>query len=272
MTKDFSYLNLNQSITEIDHKYGENVHLISTPYLMSLLTHLCHPSIFQPQMHRLMTAIYDSLFENFINRYISKVSITTPTRMQSFHKEGIYCGEVIDEKTKIVTIDIARAGTFPSHVAFEMFHNFLSHENIRQDHFYMNRKTDEQGRVIGVDVSGSKIGGGVDQAYVLIPDPMGATGGSMCHVVNHYKKNVQGKAKAFIAFHLIVTPEYLKRVKTEHPDLIVFAVRLDRGLSSAEVLNTMPGTHWEKERGLNDIHYIVPGGGGIGELLNNSPK
>ena len=27
---------------------------------------------------------------------------------------------------------------------------------------------------------------------------------------------------------------------------------------------------WEKERGLDDKQYIVPGGGGFGEIMNNA--
>ena len=49
-----------------------------------------------------------------------------------------------------------------------------------------------------------------------------------------------------------------------------YALRLDRGLSPAEVFGTEPGTHWDKERGLDDRQYIVPGGGGFGEIMNNA--
>ena len=52
--------------------------------------------------------------------------------------------------------------------------------------------------------------------------------------------------------------------------LHIFAVRLDRGLSAPDVLATTPGTRWDEERGLNDIQYIVPGAGGVGEVLNNA--
>jgi hypothetical protein len=48
------------------------------------------------------------------------------------------------------------------------------------------------------------------------------------------------------------------------------ALRLDRGLSPSNVLNTAPGTHWDEERGLDDSQYIVPGAGGVGEILNNA--
>ena len=67
-----------------------------------------------------------------------------------------------------------------------------------------------------------------------------------------------------------MTPEYIKKIQERHPDLVVYAIRLDRGLSPKDVLETTPGTHRDRERGLNDKHYIVPGGGGFGEILNNS--
>jgi hypothetical protein len=51
---------------------------------------------------------------------------------------------------------------------------------------------------------------------------------------------------------------------------VVYALRLDRGLSSPDVLAAVPGERWDEERGLNDHHYIVPGGGGLGEVMNNS--
>ena len=70
--------------------------------------------------------------------------------------------------------------------------------------------------------------------------------------------------------HLIVTPEYIKRIKKDHPDVKIFALRLDRGLSEDSVLASIPGHLWDKERGLTDNHYIVPGAGGVGEILNNS--
>ena len=70
--------------------------------------------------------------------------------------------------------------------------------------------------------------------------------------------------------HLIVTPEYLKNVTTRHAEAIVYALRLDRGLSPEDVFDTVPGTHWDRERRLDDKQYIVPGGGGFGEIMNNA--
>jgi uracil phosphoribosyltransferase len=73
-----------------------------------------------------------------------------------------------------------------------------------------------------------------------------------------------------IAVHLIVTPEYLRHVRQHHPEVVVYALRLDRGLSPPDVLETLPGERWAEERGLTDHHYIVPGAGGLGEIMNNS--
>ena len=40
--------------------------------------------------------------------------------------------------------------------------------------------------------------------------------------------------------------------------------------SFEEVFDTVPGTLWDLECGLDDRQYIVPGGGGFGELMNNA--
>jgi uracil phosphoribosyltransferase len=133
----------------------------------------------------------------------------------------------------------------------------------------MARVLDEAEKVIGARISGSKIGGDVDDAIVLFPDPMGATGGSICTAIDAYRQ-ITGKPRKIIAANLIVTPEYLKRVTTTHPEATIYALRLDRGLSPEDIFDTVPGTHWERERGLDDRQYIVPGGGGFGEIMNNA--
>jgi uracil phosphoribosyltransferase len=126
------------------------------------------------------------------------------------------------------------------------------------------------GHVTGARSAGSKIGGSIAGATVLIPDPMGATGSTTIEVVEQYRSVDAGAPRAWIAMHLMVTPEYLRRVLPAVDGLFVIAGRLDRGLSPKEILNTVPGTHPEQERGLDDNEFIVPGAGGLGEVLNNS--
>ena len=134
----------------------------------------------------------------------------------------------------------------------------------------MSRMLDEAETVVGSSIGGAKIGGDIDDAFVLFPDPMGATGGSLATAISLYKNKVPGKPRRILLLNLIVTPEYLRRITTEHPDVGVYALRLDRGMSPPEVFGTVPGTLWEKERGLDDRQYIVPGGGGFGEIMNNA--
>jgi uracil phosphoribosyltransferase len=102
----------------------------------------------------------------------------------------------------------------------------------------------------------------------MIPDPMGATGSTVTETFELYRN--YGTARKWVALHCIVTPEYLKKVTRECPGLEIYAIRLDRGLSPASVLDSIPGTHWDQEKGLNDHQYIVPGGGGFGEIMNNA--
>lgn len=272
MTKELCYQSIPSACPQLNHCYGEKVHLISNPWTLSLLAKVCHGDTLQPAFNNLITALYSYLLEQAANTLFPTTVSESPTRMKAYHAEGVYCGVMFDQNQRFVTVDIARAGTLPSQTVFDHLHYYFNPAQIRQDHFYLNRRVNEKGQVVGVDMSGSKIGGDVEGAIMLIPDPMGATGGTVSHTVNYYQKQVEGKAKKIIALHLIVTPEYLKRMTKDHPEVEIFALRLDRGLSKPEVFKTVPGEKIDEERGLNDIQYIVPGGGGFGELMNNSPK
>jgi uracil phosphoribosyltransferase len=196
--------------------------------------------------------------------------VTIPTRMIDATPQGIYQGEVIDPSVRVVTVNIARAGTLPSQVTYDLMNVTVDPALVRQDHIIMSRMIDAEHTVVGSNIGGAKIGGDVDDAFVLFPDPMGATGGSLSTAITLYKTKVPGTPRRIIALNLIVTPEYLRRMTTDHPDVIIYALRLDRGLSPPEVFGTAPGALWEKERGLDDRQYIVPGGGGFGEIMNNA--
>tara|TARA_Y100000385_G_scaffold271397_1_gene311326 strand:- start:105 stop:923 length:819 start_codon:yes stop_codon:yes gene_type:complete len=270
MTQDTQYSNLNYQFSEIKHEYGGNIHILKDPYLLTLLERISSPEVSQPILTTYIKKAYLGLFNHLAANSFQRQQVTSPTRMIEFHKEGVYDGEVIDKNLKAVCVDLARAGMIPSQLFYEELNYIINPANIRQDHFYAARKVNEKNEVIGVDISGSKIGGDIDQAYVLLPDPMGATGGTICEAINYYKNKVEGKAIKFITAHLIITPEYIQRVKSAHPDIEIYTLRLDRGLSSEKALQSNPGTYPDEEKGLNSNQYIVPGAGGVGELLNNS--
>jgi uracil phosphoribosyltransferase len=270
LSSDLAHRSYCVGLPELRHRYGSGVHIVSTPYLMSLLARLCSPETIQPVVNELVRRLYADLLGHVVNAEFPRRATDMATRMAAQHAEGRYRGDIVPPETRCVCVNIARAGTLPSEVCFETLNYLLAPRSVRQDHVFMNRRTDRAGRVVGVDFAGSKIGGPLGGAIVLIPDPMGATGSSILETARALTRK-ERPAKV-IAMHLIVTPEYLRAVKGSGLGLTVYAIRLDRGLSPKEVLGTVPGTRWGKERGLNEKQYIVPGAGGLGELLNNAER
>ena len=268
--RDTLYADIPFTLSEIPHRYGPGVHLVSNPFLLSQLATLCAKGTVQPQINRLVALLYADLIKTVINAEFPRKSVTIPTRMIDSTPQALYQGQVMDPHVRAVTVNIARAGTLPSQVAYDLLNVTLEPELVRQDHIIMSRMLDEAETVVGSSIGGAKIGGDVDDAFVLFPDPMGATGGSLATAISMYKNKVPGKPRRILLLNLIVTPEYLRRITTDHPDVAVYALRLDRGMSPPEVFGTVPGTLWEKERGLDDRQYIVPGGGGFGEIMNNA--
>ena len=265
---DSQYDGAAYTVSELRHKYGERVHLLDDPFLLSHLARLCSPESTQPLVNELVSMIYRGMIQAAINREFPLKRASIPTRMSEFHPEGVYAGPIIDPATRVVTVNLARAGTLPSHLCYTELNYLMNPANVRQDHISIGRQTNSAHQVTGSAVSGHKIGGPVDDAILIFPDPMGATGSTLVEAMELYRS--YGKPRRIIALHCIVTPEYLKRVLSANPSLVVYAARLDRGLSDRDVLRTVPGTHWDRERGLNEKQYIVPGGGGIGEILNNA--
>lgn len=265
---DSQFESLPYTLSEREHCYGKNVHLLSDPFLHSHLAKLCAIDTHQPVINELVHTLYSSLLKIVVNHEFPTLRSVTQTRMSEFHPEGNFESPIIDPNTPVVSVNLARAGTLPSHICYNAINYFMNPKTVRQDHISIARQTNASHQVTGSDISGHKIGGTVNGAIVLFPDPMGATGSTIIEAVDLFK--TQGKAMKYIAIHNIVTPEYLKNVLKKHPDLIIYAIRLDRGLSSEAVLKTVLGTHWDQEKGLNQNQYIVPGGGGFGEILNNA--
>jgi uracil phosphoribosyltransferase len=256
--------------SEIEHRYGPRVHLLADPYLLSQLAVLCARETTQPAINRLVVDIYSRLLAEVMNGEFPRAVADVPTRMADVTPAGVFHGEVFDRSTRAVTVNIARAGAIPSQTVYDLLNVVLDPAGVRQDHVIMSRMLGDGERVVGAGIGGMKIGGDVEGAFLLFPDPMGATGSSLSEAISTYEGRVAGRPRRIVNVHLIVTPEYLRRMAEDHPDVVVYAVRLDRGLSAPDVLETVPGTRWAEERGLTDRQYIVPGGGGFGEIMNNA--
>jgi uracil phosphoribosyltransferase len=267
---EVAYAQSHYKPIEIAHKYGPHVHLLDDPLAWTQLARLCARETFQPEVGRLVRVLYERLAEVVLAAEFPRARIDVPTRMVATSPEAVFRGVSIDTDTKAITVGIARAGTMPSQIVYDLLNEVLDPSGVRQDHLFMSRATDERGRVTGTTWHDAKIGRDVEGRICLFPDPMGATGSSMISALTHYKTRLEGKPGRCITMHLIVTPEYVKNVLAAHPDTTIYALRLDRGLSPSDVLATVPGTRWDDERGLDEHQYIVPGAGGVGELLNNA--
>ncbi|MFT7621665.1 MAG: uracil phosphoribosyltransferase [Myxococcota bacterium] len=270
MTNDIAHSLEGWSLAEVDHDYGDTVHILNDPYYATTLARLCSPDTRQPAFNKLIRRLYEGLCRAVINNEFPRRARRIRTRMAATTERAVVGANFLDPTSQVVTVDLARAGILPSMTVFDMLNEIMDPEVVRQDHVIMQRETDADGMVIGANMSGSKVGGPVKDRMILLPDPMGATGSSMCNAIEYYKNRLDGAPGHIVAIHLIVTPEYIKRVTTDHPDARIYALRLDRGMSSREVLQTKPGSNWEQESGLNPVQYIVPGGGGFGELMNNA--
>lgn len=254
---------------EREHHYGDLVHLIDNPFLRTVLTRISSDEASLPDVLNLLRVAYEVLLGEAIREFPC-VDAEVPTRMHEMHpKRGVLREPILDPTTKVVICDVVRAGIVPSQVCFERLLSVLPDSSLRLDHLNMSRISDADGHVTGVDLSGSKVGGSVEGAVLLIPDPMGATGSTILRAVSHYLENYGTPAK-IISMPIIVTPEYLRAVNDGIDNLVVYAGRLDRGLSDDDVLASPLGASWDRERGLNENGYIVPGAGGMGEVLNNS--
>lgn len=257
-------------LRQLDHDYGSHVHIVDDPLAHALLGRLCSAVTVQPEINRLVTSLYRHLVWTAVSSTAPEHDAAFPTRMAAHEPRAVWRGRATDPKTRSVVVCIARAGIFPSQVCFDFLNELLEPSLVRQDHILMNRTTNEQGHVEGASIFGAKIGGDIDDAFLFVPDPMGATGSTMKTLLQHYTDEVRGTPKRVIALNLIVTPEYLRAIADLPVVPEVYAFRLDRGLSPEAVLRSKPGSRWSEEKGLNDQHYIIPGGGGLGEVINNA--
>lgn len=254
---------------ELVHHYGESVHILADPYHLSLLARLSSDDTVQPVINHLVTTLYRDLVAAVVAREFPTVASASDTRMRAHTPLGVFRGVITDPRTRAVCVDIARAGMLPASVCFDALNHVLDPAGVRQDHLVMNRVVDQDGQVVGARIFGEKTGGDVDGRFLLFPDPMGATGSSLDKAIGFYRTVAGGTPRKMIAMNLIVTPEFITNLRRSHPEVVIYAFRLDRGLSDPDVLATAPGTHPERERGLNAHQYIVPGAGGLGEVINN---
>ncbi len=263
---DITYTSYTYRPPELKHNYGQRFHLVSDPISLTKLAILGQPETKQPLIMDLVGALYHNLLLYAAGELIEQ-NVATPTRMTA-HSGQMWHGRILDNQNKVVIAAIARAGTMPGEIIFRELSELIDPQNVRIDHLFMARSVNSQGGVTGSVNSGYKIGGTIDNATLIIPDPMGATGSTISETIDLYHKLNLGTPRKIVALHLIITPEYIANVQKYSAELQVYALRLDRGLSSAKALAAPLGL--EVEKGLDEHGYIIPGLGGVGEIMSNS--
>lgn len=253
----------------LKHHYGPDVRIFDDSFLSTLLVRIGSPTTGTAEVPNLVRTAYQRMMHEVLAMEFPRTIQRQPTRMTAQEPRAFVEGPLLCRDTKLVICSVIRAGMLPAQACYEAAIEVLPPENVRLDVLNMSREVDANGRVSGVRLDGTKIGGPIDDAVVLLPDPMGATGGTVCRAVQVYRE-LGGTPQAIAAAHMMVTPEALKKLASECPGVRLYAGRLDRGLSSERALQADPGEIADEERGLNDVQYIVPGAGGMGELLTNS--
>ena len=190
---DMHRFDTHYRISEIEHRYGDRIHILSDPFLTTHLARLCSPETTQPQFNELVSILYTSLIGTVINAEFPRTTVEMDTRMRATSPFGVLTGEVVDTKTPTVVVDIARAGILPSQICYDTLNQILEPEFVRQDHLIMARTVNDHQQVTGASIAGSKVGGPVANRHLLLPDPMGATGNSLTTAIRSYVDGELGR-------------------------------------------------------------------------------
>src|SRR5512144_3016765 len=200
--RDRAYEQIPFRTSEIEHRYGPNVHVLANPFLLGHLATLCARETTQPAINRLVRLLYEDLVRTVVDAEFPRRRVAVATRMIGTSPRGIFEGEVLDREVRAVTVNIARAGAVPSQVTYDLLNETLEPSLVRQEHIIMSRMLGAHEQVVGAGIGGMRIGGDVDDAFLLFPDPMGATGSSLATAIETYKKKVPGKPRKIINIHL----------------------------------------------------------------------
>jgi len=152
------------------------------------------------------------------------VQITTPLEKTT--------GYEIDDN--VIVVPILRAGLG----MIDGFVRFLPEARVGHLGMYRDEHTHEP-----VDYY-SSIPLGIEDALVIVVDPMLATGGSAAGAIKHLKDT---GAKRIVLVTLVSAPEGIAFIRTTHPDVIIYTAVIDREL--------------------DDNAYIRPGLGDAGDRI-----
>lgn len=202
-----------------------NIHLITHPLVQQKLTYLRDKRTGHREFRKLLSEVTAlMLFE--ITEDLETISIEIETPLERTVSQIL--------ASQVVLVPILRAGLGMLDGALDLI------PNARVGHvgLYRNETTLEPVEYY------AKFPSVLDQAWVIILDPMLATGGSSSAAVRLLKKH---NARHIKWLSLVAAPEGIRRLQQDHPDVPIYTASIDRQL--------------------NDKGYIVPGLGDAGDRL-----
>lgn len=227
-----------------DIRFGERVYVSNSPLVATWLAKFSSKETGRRDFIDLLSLVFRYLFMRVVENEFPRDGLGVTTRMKErLHVTGIKAD------TNTVVVDILRAGIVP---AWEFYKDLLQFllvpEAVHMHHLVMSRLTDAEGKVMSTSIDDSKAQEPIrPDSIVVFVDPMLATGGTIDTAIGRYKKKYPDTISKFIVVCLIAVPDGINRLLMNHTEVVIYAGRVDRELTPES--------------------YILPGAGGVGEIL-----
>lgn len=201
----------------------KELNIIEHPLIKKDLTILrdknTQPEIFRAALFRISNILASEISKNFS---LIEFKIETPLEKTSGYKL----------EKQIVLVPVLRAG-------LGMVNGFLELiPDAKVGHIGLQRNEDTLEPIEYYFKTPSEL----ENSYVILLDPMLATGGSASGAISYLKK--KGAHSIYFAC-IVAAPEGVQRIKNDHSNINIYCASLDRGL--------------------NDKGYILPGLGDAGD-------
>ncbi|BBM87706.1 uracil phosphoribosyltransferase [Candidatus Uabimicrobium amorphum] len=280
----YQYIKTTSCGCEVEHEYAQlypenyknQVHILHSTFALSMLHAFCNEKVAYGQAQSFLPSLYNSL----LFAATSTLPVTTQctaTRMHVYEKERGFNSSSTLQNSNAVVVSVLRAGNIPAMIISDTL-ALSPNVGVYNDYVVAERVTQQDGAISGTAISGCKLSSkemtqDEQRRILIIPEPMGATASTTDAILSFYQEKYQqqGGLEFFDeiwGLYLIVTPEFITNMAAKWPQTKIFSHRLDRGLSTKEILATKLGSHVQQEKGLTANGYIVPGAGDVGNLLS----
>src|SRR3954452_755742 len=147
--RDHAYDRIAFRPPQMEHRYGQSVHILADPLALTQLARLCAKGTYQPEINTLVEVLYRDILRVIVNAEFPRRNTATATRMIDSTPNAVFHGETIDPEVRAVTVNIARAGALPSQLTYVFLNTLLDPRVVPQYYLVMARVLDEAARVIG---------------------------------------------------------------------------------------------------------------------------